>query len=281
MKKKRGWAGIRFLLIFVGIILMAGGAYLLRERRNYDQETAARQEAVLKKLGEEIPGYMAASVETGAQEEGKSASSAEAEAQEDGQSATEAGAEDQEDGQSVTLAEAEAQEEGRSVAAVEAEAGENGQSAAKAGLESITGAGDAAFLQNGWNFPVVSVDGVDCAGILEIPSIGCRTAVGAPWAAYDYMAYLMRITVKNDVWAIASENRDSLLGRLPEVSEGDRVYFTDVYGNRAVYQVSAVYSADEIPTGTEPGQQKVQAQAPVLNLCCPQGKKWFVAECTE
>ena len=33
---------------------MAGGAYLLREREAYDQETAARQEAVLKKLGEEI-----------------------------------------------------------------------------------------------------------------------------------------------------------------------------------------------------------------------------------
>ena len=57
------------------------------------------------------------------------------------------------------------------------------------------------------------------------------------------MACLIRITVKNDAWAIASENRDSLLGRLPEVSEGDKVYFTDVYGNRAVYQVSAVYSA--------------------------------------
>ena len=232
---------------------MAGGAYLLRERKAYDRETAARQETVLMKLGEEIPGYMAAPAETEA----------------------EAG------GRSVAVAEAEAQEEGRSVAAVEAEAGENGQSAAKAGSESMTGTGDAAFQQNGWNFPVVSVDGVDCAGILEIPSIGCRTAVGAPWAAYDYMAYLMRIVVKDDAWAIASENRDSLLGRLPEVSEGDKVYFTDVYGNRAVYQVSAVYLTDEIPTGTELGQQKVQAEAPVLNLCCPQGKKWFVAECTE
>ena len=95
------------------------------------------------------------------------------------------------------------------------------------------------------------------------------------------MACLIRIDVKNDAWAIASENRDSLLGRLPEVSEGDRVYFTDVYGNRAVYQVSAVYSADEIPAGTEPGQKKTQTGAPVLNLCCPQGKKWFVAECTK
>lgn len=216
---------------------MAGGAYLLRERKVYDQETAARQEAVLKKLGEEIPGYTEAPAET--------------EAQEDRQSET------------------------------TAVSGEDRQSAAGAGAESTSGAGNALFLQNGWSFPVVSIDDVDCAGILEIPSIGCRTAVGAPWAAYDYMACLIRIDVKNDAWAIASENRDSLLGRLPEVSEGDRVYFTDVYGNRAVYQVSAVYSADEIPAGTEPGQKKTQTGAPVLNLCCPQGKKWFVAECTK
>ena len=218
---------------------MAGGAYLLREREAYDQETAARQEAVLKKLGEEIPGYAEAPAVT--------------EVQEDEQSET---------------------------TAVPGEAGQDVTSE-EDGAGNTSGTGDAAFLQNGWSFPVVSVDDVDCAGILEIPSIGCRIAVGAPWAAYDYMACLIRITVKNDAWAIASENRDSLLGRLPEVSEGDRVYFTDVYGNRAVYQVSAVYSADEIPAGTEPGQQKTQTEAPVLNLCCPQGKKWFVAECTK
>ena len=208
---------------------MAGGAYLLREREAYDQETAARQEAVLKKLGTEV----------------------------------------QEDEQSETSA----------------VSGEDGQdkTSEEDGAGNTSGTGDAAFLQDGWSFPVVSIDDVDCAGILEIPSIGCRTAVGAPWAAYDYMACLIRIAVKNDAWAIASENRDSLLGRLPEASEGDKVYFTDVYGNRAVYQVSAVYSADEIPAGTEPGQQKTQTGtgAPVLNLCCPQGKKWFVAECTK
>lgn len=218
---------------------MAGGAYLLREREAYDRETAARQETVLKKLGEEIPGYEAAG--------------------EDGGS---------EAASSKSLSDAESTD------------GVSGASAADS-EDSPAETESAAFLQNGWSFPVLSVDDVDCAGILEIPSIGCRTAVGAPWAAYDYMAYLMRITVKNDVWAIASENRDSLLGRLPEVSEGDNIYFTDIYGDRAVYQVSAVYLTDEIPAGTEPGQKKVQTEAPVLNLCCPQGKKWFVAECTE
>ena len=56
--------------------MMAGGAYLLREREAYDQETAARQEAVLKKLGEEIPGYAEAPAVTEVQEDRQSAATA-------------------------------------------------------------------------------------------------------------------------------------------------------------------------------------------------------------
>ena len=87
--------------------------------------------------------------------------------------------------------------------------------------------------------------------------------------------YIANGITENGSFSIASENRDSLLGRIMDLSDQNDVFFIDARGSRFAYKVSAVYTAKEILDGTGPDQQK-----PVLNLCCPQGKQWFVAECT-
>lgn len=132
----------------------------------------------------------------------------------------------------------------------------------------------SALPESGTDFAVISVDGVDCTGILQIPALKLEVAVAARYSSPEYMAYIANGMTDNGSFSIASENRDSLLGRIMDLSDKDDVFFIDARGSRFAYKVSAVYAAKEIPDGTGPDQQK-----PVLNLCCPQGKQWFVAEC--
>ena len=101
------------------------------------------------------------------------------------------------------------------------------------------------------------------------------------------------------------------------MSEGDQVLLTDIYGDTKTYLVNAVYTAEHLPEDTTPGgsaQQRAESAdavpggkvsqgaseeagtaqstdsavqtdsapaSPLLNLCCPQGKNWFIAECTQ
>lgn len=124
---------------------------------------------------------------------------------------------------------------------------------------------------------MISVDGVDCTGILQILALDLEVAVAARYGSPGYMAYIANGMTDNGSFSIASENRDSLLGRIMDLSDKDDIFFIDARGGRSAYKVSAVYTAKEIPEGTGPDQQN---PTPVLNLCCPQGRQWFVAECT-
>ena len=258
---------VRFLLILAGAGMIAGGAYLLHERTEYDREIARQQAEVLAALEKVIPGYAEA-----------------------GNGAEQAAKED---------------------------AGAASGSAEQARTIIRTGeAGSAAGL-GARPLSVVSIDGIDCVGILEIPSVNMVVAVASSKKAPEYMAYIAKTDTRNGNVSIAGENRDSLLGRLPEVSEGDQVLFTDIYGDTKTYLVNAVYTAEHLPEDTTPGgsaQQRVESAdavpggkvsqgaseeagtaqstdsavqtdsapaSPLLNLCCPQGKNWFIAECTQ
>ena len=158
------------------------------------------------------------------------------------------------------------------------------------------------LLADETNFPVISIDGVDCVGILQIPSLDLEVAVAAPYVSLDYMAHIKQADSDNGSFSIVSENRNFLLGRLPDVSEGDEVIFTDARGSRYAFKVDAVYTGKDISKSAEsegdisestaqssPEQETTaeqqetsgQSYTPVLNLCCPQGNRWFVAECTE
>ncbi len=129
-----------------------------------------------------------------------------------------------------------------------------------------------------------------------------EVAVAAPYVSLDYMAHIKQADSDNGSFSIVSENRNFLLGRLPDVSEGDEVIFTDARGSRYAFKVDAVYTGKDISKSAEsegdisestaqssPEQETTaeqqetsgQSYTPVLNLCCPQGNRWFVAECTE
>lgn len=258
---------VRFLLILAGAGMIAGGAYLLHERTEYDRKIARQQAEVLAALEKVIPGYAEAG------------NGAEQAAKEDADAASGSA------------------EQARTIIGT----GEAG-SAAGLGARPLS---------------VVPIDGIDCVGILEIPSVNMVVAVASSKEAPEYMAYIAKVDARSGDVSIAGENRDSLLGRLPEVSEGDQVLFTDIYGDTKTYLVNAVYTSKYLPEDTAPGgsaQQRAESAdaapggkvpqdaseepgtaqsadnavqtasapaSPLLNLCCPQGKNWFIAECTQ
>ena len=260
---------VRFLLILAGAGMIAGGAYLLHERTEYDRKIARQQAEVLAALEKVIPGYAEAG------------NGAEQAAKEDAGAASGSA------------------EQARTIIGT-----------GEAGSASAAGLGARPLS-------VVSIDGIDCVGILEIPSVKMVVAVASSKEAPEYMAYIAKVDARNGNVSIAGENRDSLLGRLPEVSEGDQVLFTDIYGDTKTYLVNAVYTSEHLPEDTTPegsAQKRVESAdaapggkvpqdaseeagaaqsaenavqtdsapaSPLLNLCCPQGKNWFIAECTQ
>lgn len=242
----------RVLLVLTGIAFILGGAYFLHARETYDHAAASKQAEVLSKLSQVIPDYQKI-VQTEQKEQNDSA-----------QGQDEEPAQDQ------------------------------GERQAKDPFDVL--------LADETNFPVISIDGVDCVGILQIPSLDLEVAVAAPYVSLDYMAHIKQADSDNGSFSIVSENRNFLLGRLPDVSEGDEVIFTDARGSRYAFKVDAVYTGKDISKSAEsegdisestaqasPEQETTaeqqetsgQSYTPVLNLCCPQGNRWFVAECTE
>ncbi len=268
---------VRFLLILAGAGMIAGGAYLLHERTEYDRKIARQQAEVLAALEKVIPGYAEAGdgAEQAAKEDAGAASG------------------------SAEQAAKDSAEQARTIIGT-----------GEAGSASAAGLGARPLS-------VVPIDGIDCVGILEIPSVKMVVAVASSKEAPEYMAYIAKVDARSGDVSIAGENRDSLLGRLPEVSEGDQVLFTDIYGDTKTYLVNAVYTSEYLPEDTTPGgsaQKRVKSadaapggkvsqdaseepgtaqstdsavqtasapSSPLLNLCCPQGKNWFIAECTQ
>ena len=264
--------------------MIAGGAYLLRERTEYNRKIARQQAEVLAALEKVIPGY--AEVGNGAEQAVK------------------------EDAGAASGSAEQAAKEDADAASGSAEQARTIIGTGEAGSASAAGLGARPS-------PVVSIGGIDCVGILEIPSVKMVVAVASSKEAPEYMAYIAKVDARSGDVSIAGENRDSLLGRLPEVSEGDQVLFTDIYGDTKTYLVNAVYTSEHLPEDTTPGgsaQKRVESAdaapggkvpqdaseepgtaqsadnavqtdsapaSPLLNLCCPQGKNWFIAECTQ
>ena len=275
---------VRFLLILAGAGMIAGGAYLLHERTEYDRKIARQQAEVLAALEKVIPGYAEAG--NGAEQAAK------------------------DDAGAASVSAEQAAKEDAGAASGSAEQARTIIRTGEAGSASAAGLGARPLS-------VVSIDGIDCVGILEIPSVKMLVAVASSKEAPEYMAYIAKVDARNGNVSIAGENRDSLLGRLPEVNEGDQVLFTDIYGDTRTYLVNAVYTSEHLPEDTTPGgsaQKRVESadaapggkvpqdaseepgtaqstdsavqttsapSSPLLNLCCPQGKNWFIAECTQ
>lgn len=268
----------RVLLVLTGIAFILGGAYFLHARETYDHAAASKQAEVLSKLSQVVPDYQKI-VQTEQKEQNDSAQGQDEEpAQDQGQG------QDQDSDQNAGLTE------------------ENTTADNQKDFQKDFQKAFDVLLADETNFPVISIDGVDCVGILQIPSLDLEVAVAAPYVSLDYMAHIKQADSDNGSFSIVSENRNFLLGRLPDVSEGDEVIFTDARGSRYAFKVDAVYTGKDISKSAEsegdisestaqssPEQETTaeqqetsgQSYTPVLNLCCPQGNRWFVAECTE
>lgn len=87
--------------------------------------------------------------------------------------------------------------------------------------------------------PEQEIDGISYIGVLEIPALGLELPIISQWSSanaktapcrYAGSAYL-------DDLVICAHNYASHFGKLSTLSVGDRVTFTDMDGNRFVYEV--------------------------------------------
>ena len=152
----------RVLLVLTGIAFILGGAYFLHARETYDHAAASKQAEVLSKLSQVIPDYQKI-VQTEQKEQNDSAQGQDEEpAQDQGQG------QDQDSDQNAGLTE-----------------------------ENTTADNQDVLLADETNFPVISIDGVDCVGILQIPSLDLEVAVAAPYVSLDYMAHIKQADSDN------------------------------------------------------------------------------------
>lgn len=87
---------------------------------------------------------------------------------------------------------------------------------------------------------VLSVDGKDFVGILELPGYGSKLPVGASWG--DSGRYPCRFSgsIYDGSLCIGATSQKGQYDFYREISVGDSVLFTDMEGNRYSYQVADI-----------------------------------------
>lgn len=121
-----------------------------------------------------------------------------------------------------------------------------GEAAAVAEALTVrTGEGGTSFSPDA-SMPVVSVDGRDYVGVLEIPDLGLSLPVQDAWS--DDAGRVSPCRYRGTAYAgdlvVAGHNYRSHFGRLSELAPGARVRFTDVAGNVFDYEVSTLETID-------------------------------------
>lgn len=92
------------------------------------------------------------------------------------------------------------------------------------------------------SMPTVEVDGHTYVGFLEIPAISRTLPVMDTWSYPNLKIAPNRFvgTVYAHDMIICAHNYDRHFGKIKTLQEGDKVTFTDVYGDRFFYEVSEV-----------------------------------------
>ena len=99
--------------------------------------------------------------------------------------------------------------------------------------------------------PTLEVEGNQYIGTLEIPALGLTLPVMSQWSYPKLRIAPCRYagSAYQEGFVIAAHNYSSHFGNLNQLSSGDRIYFTDVTGNRFSYQVAEVEELN--PTAVE------------------------------
>lgn len=125
--------------------------------------------------------------------------------------------------------------------------------------------------------PVVTLDGYEYVGYVEIPTLGLKLPVMAEW---DYTR--LRIapcrqfgSSRTDNLVIAAHNYDTHFGKLKELSKGDTVIFTDMEGIVSTYCIEKLetLSPDAVDTVLNSGYDLV------LYTCTKGGRTRVIAFC--
>ena len=91
--------------------------------------------------------------------------------------------------------------------------------------------------------PVLSIDGVDFVGILEMPRYGSALPVGADWGNVSENPCLFDGSVYDRTIQIGATTQVGQYDFYREISVGDSVFFTDMEGNRFSYEVTDIHYA--------------------------------------
>ena len=87
---------------------------------------------------------------------------------------------------------------------------------------------------------VLSLDGVDFVGLLEMPRYGAALPVCADWGRISRYPCCLSGSIYDGTMQIGTTSQKGQWDFYREVSLGDALYFTDMEGNRYAYVVSDV-----------------------------------------
>ena len=125
--------------------------------------------------------------------------------------------------------------------------------------------------------PVVTLDGYEYVGYVEIPTLGLKLPVMAEW---DYTRLQIAPcrqfgSSRTDNLVIAAHNYDTHFGKLKELSKGDTVIFTDMEGIVSTYCVEKLetLSPDAVDTVLNSGYDLV------LYTCTKGGRTRVIVFC--
>ena len=90
---------------------------------------------------------------------------------------------------------------------------------------------------------VLSIDGVDFVGILEVPKFGSALPICADWGKVSQYPCRLGGSVYDRTIQIGGTSQKGQYDFYREISVGDAVYFTDMEGNRYSYQVTDIHYA--------------------------------------
>ena len=88
--------------------------------------------------------------------------------------------------------------------------------------------------------PVLSVDGTDFIGILEMPRYGSALPVAADWGKVSKYPCCLGGSVYDRSIQIGTTSQKGQYDFYREISAGDTVFFTDMEGNRFCYEVTDI-----------------------------------------
>ena len=87
---------------------------------------------------------------------------------------------------------------------------------------------------------ILSVDGTDFVGLLEIPRYGSALPVCADWGKVSKYPCRLNGSIYDRTMQIGGTSQKGQYDFYREISAGDAVYFTDVEGNRYTYSVTDI-----------------------------------------